>query len=199
MPNTYKGPGRWTLEEDEFSGGLRITISPPQRLLAILFVPVWLCGWVLGEYAFLTGLYSRWSEVAPTDRPFLYLWGISWTIAGTFLFYVLAWNFFGREIVRIEGPTLTLGRQIFGYESSRKYDFTDVHNLHYGPLETRLYGQSPRYPWQCLGVCDGSLAFTYRGTTLRFGNGLSERHTTTLIAAIKGKTTSQAGPPEINP
>src|SRR6266853_594766 len=93
---------RATVEDD----GTTVSISAPaaRSWLAILFLPVWLCGWAAGELFALSVLFHLripWGRSAqPVAGPasaFLIFWLCMWTVGGAWALYSWLWMIAGHE------------------------------------------------------------------------------------------------------
>jgi hypothetical protein len=166
---------------DKGRDGLTITIPAPGRVQVRLLLLAWVTGWGLigGEHPFRLW---RPNGLGPPHGNVL-VWGGALLSAG----YVMLWNFFGREVVRLNATTLTVVRQIFGTAvRTRRYEVVRMRGLRADVLEVitlsdlsqgEISGTGRAY-----GVTGWSVAFQYDGKPQRFGINLVESDARIIVA-----------------
>jgi len=192
MAPTMPGKPRYTVE-DTFAA-LRITIPARRNWPVVLFLGFWLGGWAIGEVivgalllrdvlALLNGQTPDTGQGA--GMLFMALWLTLWTLGGGFALVTWLWNLAGKEVVVIDGESLTLWKAVFGVGPSRRYEAAYVDRL-------RASGGSDgsQGPWS------GGLAFDYAGSTVRFGAGLTPDEARDLVALIGDRFPSLTRGPE---
>src|SRR4051794_28828176 len=103
--------------EPTMGGGFRLTLPKRRSLLPMLFLPIWLVGWAIGEVTVLRQLLAA-SDLGPSAL-FTLVWIAVWTFGGGWALATLAWLVAGRERVRVEQGTLTL-EQVVGPVGRRR-------------------------------------------------------------------------------
>ena len=179
-------PGRATVEDD----GTTISISAPagRSWMAILFYPVWFCGWAAGELFALAVLFHiriPWMHTVPHAPPlaetaFLTLWLCGWTIGGALALYSWLWMVAGREHMQIGGSSLAIWREPIPFPPRRDFDLASVRRMRVGPAQGWLGAQARQYD----PFCKGQIAFDYGSKTLHFGAGLDEAEAFELVRLI---------------
>lgn len=85
-------PGnRATVSDD--NEGLVVSVPARRRMLIVLFLGFWLCGWVMGEVTVIHQLVT--GETG--DEVFLIVWLCGWTVGGAFAITAWLWNVAGVE------------------------------------------------------------------------------------------------------
>jgi len=178
--------GRATVKDD----GMTMSISAPagRSWLAILFYPVWLCGWVAGELVALAGLFRlhiAWGRSAPramslAETAFLIAWLCLWTMAGSFVLYSWLWMIAGREHMQIGGSTLAIWRKPIPFPKRREFELASIRRMRVGPAQGWLGARGRRYD----PLYKGPIAFDYGSRTFHFGAGLDEAEAFDLVRSI---------------
>lgn len=166
---------------EESPEGLRIVIPSKGSWFKVLFLSVWLCGWAAGEVtvaATLLGLLpSARGSPGLGARAFLLFWLTLWTFGGAAAINVWVWNVCGKEIVLLDGTTLSLSRRPIPLPKDRRFDWAQVRALRVSP--------SPRRP---NNVYSGVVAFDYGAETVRFGDGLDEAEAQMVIDHLQTRS-----------
>jgi hypothetical protein len=139
----------------------------------ILFLPIWLAGWAAGEMA------VAW-QIATHFAPFLAIWLVFWTAAGLVVMATLAWQFRGREIIRIDGDRLIHGCRGFGWKRDIAYRLSEIRGLaaDRGPaFWERYYAQTPIITFGRMGT----IKFHYGSRTIRMGASIYEAEARTIV------------------
>jgi len=161
--------------------GLQIVIPARRQIFAMLFLPIWLCGWAFGEVSAIQSV----SHGIPDSGGMLFMaaWLTGWTIGGVFAVLTLLWNVAGREILKFGSGSLVYRRAIgtLGYDKS--YDLLQVKDLRAGP--TPAFGT--RRGLDTMGLSGGQIAFDYGSSTVNVANGVDEAEAKQLVALVKGR------------
>jgi len=168
---------------EQTSAGLRIVIPSRANWFVVLFLCIWLCGWAFGEFFAAWALFGISSAKSPQQGPpnlLLLFWLVAWTFGGAAVVYGLVWNAVGREIVTLDGATLSLRREPLPFPARKEFDWSAVGNLRVSPV-----GFS-RYDW-FQPPSSGVVAFDYSARTFRFGVGLDEAEGEMLVDAIAAR------------
>lgn len=156
--------------------GTRVTFTDasaswpaPRRWYMVLFLVIWLGGWVVGE---VTVSQQLAAGVAEQGRTFQTFWLAIWTLGGAFALLTLAWQLAGRESLATREGVLEHRRSILGLHYRRAYDLGSVANLRVDPSGGGL--DQWRASMRLWGWGGGLIAFDYGSMTIRSGMGLDE-------------------------
>lgn len=156
--------------------------APRQGVFTIIFSPLWLIGWTLGEIIVSYNLFTPhniFTQHDPSEPPKLLMvfWLIFWTIGGLNVWWSIFWSLAGKEIISVSNYRMTLCREVFGIRFTRRFERRDIRPL-------RLFIESG--DWLGLQVHadrqriltpfdnKGPIAFVYRSKTYRFGEGIEK-------------------------
>src|SRR5262249_10558762 len=129
------------------------------------------------EIVAVWGVISVWTGLTPPGTGssiaaagsvsiFTLAWLGMWTIAGIAMVGGFCWMLAGRETIRIDLETITIGRWA-GWGRAKTYRRSDAHHLVAWSPERRRH----EYPARRGGSTVGwPLSFRYGGKTVRFGN-----------------------------
>jgi len=157
--------------------GLLIVIPARRSVFLVLFLTAWLAIWGMSEF-----LGARRLVVGPRPTEWiLVLWFAAWTYIGAWTVYAWLWITFGKEIVKLCPPSLTIKRDVLGMGITRAYELAQIRNL-----RASLPYANP-YDWvgTGAGLFQGTLAFDYGAKTFRFGVGLPEAEASQIIGDLK--------------
>ncbi len=160
--------------------GLEIVIPARRHLLALLFLGVWLVGWLVGEMTVIAHVFSG---RATGPEAILLLWLIFWTSGGVLAASVWLWMLVGKERVLVGASTLRVKRDMLGLGWTRVYELCKIRNLRVAPqpIGPRDMGVALRVS----GLAGGVIAFEYEGKTIRFGAGLDEAEAHMIVGRMK--------------
>lgn len=149
--------------------GLRIDIAAgPLRRTFLGFVGTWLAFWNLAALAAALRLVPGESGEVATGWRF----ALVWLVGDAMALPPFLWYLGGRQVIRIDGRTLTIRREVFGIGRSRSYDLGGIREL-------RASSE---------GLEDGSsVAFDHEGRRRRFGAFLPEAEAEHLVGAIRAR------------
>jgi hypothetical protein len=182
--------------------GLCVTIPVRKNWPMVVFAPIWLVGWVFGEFAtphsFVTG--------GPAGA-FPVVWLAFWTLGGLSVFTGWLWQVAGQERV-VAGPgTFSHRYQLLGRGWTREYDPTQMKELRVSVERANpVVASSGLRQW---GIGGGNIAFDYGAKTVRFGS-VDEAEAGQIVAqlarrlhmkvaassTVEADAPGQAGPPE---
>jgi hypothetical protein len=169
--------------EDALSG-LRVVIPAKRSWGTVLFICLWLCGWVMGELSAIGALFGLgpFQSMAhgkhPAPNAFLFVWLLAWTAGGAFALYTVIWCLVGREVITLDGQALVVWHEPLPFPPKREFDWAQVKNLRISPQP------SPRRSNLQLGF-GGPIAFDYGAKTWRFGIDLDEAEAGMLLDSIR--------------
>jgi hypothetical protein len=99
-----------------------------------------------------------------------------------FAIYLWLWNLMGRQIITIQGRTLTTRRDIGGYGFDKEYDLAKVRDLRVNAKGSNAWDYSGSLEF--LGLGGGLVAFDYGTKTYRLGAGLDEAEAKLVVGKI---------------
>jgi len=170
--------------------GLLVSTPVRKHWFIILFLPVWLVGWVFGEVTVGRELLDF--ESPQGERVlFLVAWLAMWTLGGLFAFAVLLWSLFGVETVTVAGRSIMIRREVLGIGFRREYDMVHATNLRVAADSFNLF--DPRAGLRFWGFGGGPIAFDYGSSTVRFANGLDEAEANRIVARIVSRNSTLRG------
>ncbi len=160
--------------------GLEIVIPAQRNLVVILFLGVWLAGWVVGE---LTTLADFLKGDPKRPEGFVLLWLALWTVGGVFAAYLWLWMLVGKERILMGTSALRLKRDVLGLGPTTTYDLFRVYNLRVAtkPVSPRDTAVTPRLA----SLIGGLIAFEYQGKTIRFGAALDEAEAQMIVERMR--------------
>jgi hypothetical protein len=177
----------------ESSEGLVITIPARKNWFIILFLGVWLTGWVFGEgaavYALLRVHPSHHAPVTAHAQVganlFMLVWLVGWTFGGGFAALIWLWNVAGVERLVLGPSTLATKREILGIGPLNEYELQSVSDLRISASPFDFNNRMS--PFQMIN--SGTIAFDYGAKTFRFGMGLDEAEAQQIIERLRSRHT----------
>jgi hypothetical protein len=170
-------PGMRTSIEER-PEGLCFIVPARRQIFPLLFLPVWLAGWALGEGFAISGLRAGSGADA-----FLLIWLIGWTLGGCWTLFSWLWMLAGQERIVLGPAALTHRYELFGIGRTREYELGNVRRLRVSsnPIKTWASGSRSWY----LGLSGGVIAFDYGAKTIRFGASLDEPEGQMIVSRLK--------------
>lgn len=176
-------PGRRsTVTED--TNGWQATMPAPRQPFAMLFLPLWLVGWGVGEFTVIRQLLHG---VGHGPDVFLAAWLAMWTLGGAFAIFIVLWMFAGRQRVVLRPDALVVRYGIAGLSRSWEYAIGNVTNLRVAPETMSPWIGSARSPATFWGFGGGPIAFDYGARTVRLGAGLDEAEAQELVQQMQSR------------
>jgi hypothetical protein len=165
--------------------GLEIIIPAGRNLFAVVFLGVWLVGWLVGELTAIAGLAGIASAGNAAADPFLLVWLTFWTIGGYFAAYTWLWMLVGKERILMGASTLCVKRDILGLGRRQTYELFRIRDL-------RVTAQAdvpkvPRDAFRPWGATGGLIAFDYEGKTIRFGGAIEAAEARMIVERMKAR------------
>jgi hypothetical protein len=181
--------------------GLEIVIPAPRIWPVVVFLGLWLAGWVTGEVFALRQILS------PSPLPakaFLAVWLAFWTFGGSAALSICVWMLAGHERVRLRPDALTIQREAFGLGPVTVYEFGRIRNLRAQPMPTPAElaaASGPRAPdgrsalpaekaaavMRIVGIGGPGISFTYAGKPVRFGVALDPMEAHGVVAQLEAR------------
>jgi hypothetical protein len=161
---------------------LEIHIPTKKNWFVIIFLSVWMGGWLMGETFAISAIFA--GDTPSAGGAFLIFWLAGWTVGGFFAVLILLWSLTGAEIVKIENGILEVGRQILKLKKSKKYQISEIrHFMINSTTDNDIWGMG--YQRDLFGLRGGALKFDYGLKTLKFGGGIDEAEGRLIIEALK--------------
>lgn len=155
---------------------------PNRRSLFVIGMLVfWVCAWGVGEVIGSTTWLK--GEVPPGEEGLMLAWLGVWTVSGLAALVGLQWQVMGKEIVTVQGETLTTQREGGGIGFPKEYDVQQMANLRVDPPRFSPFDVSASF--QLWGIGGGVIAFESDGKTRRFGAGLDEAEAKQVVDSLK--------------
>jgi hypothetical protein len=144
--------------------------------MAILFYPVWLCGWAFGELVALASVFDigipgfRSVPHQPGASAFIFLWLCTWTLGGAWVLYSWLWMVAGHEHMQIGGSCLSIWRTPIPIPRRREFDLASVRRMRVAQAQGWFGTRARHYD----PLCKGPIVFDYGSRTFHFGAGIDE-------------------------
>lgn len=172
----------------ETYGGMEIIIPSEKRWGAIIFMCIWMCGWVFGELSAIGVITGTIGEGMRGSQAFMYVWLTGWTFGGLFIMRTLIWSLAGKEIITFAGSQLTIARKGLIPSFTKTYNLNEVKDFRVGHLPSAgldVWGNERRN--LSLSTNTGYLWFDYGMKTIKFGSGIDEAEAKHLLQRMKDK------------
>jgi len=180
-------PGKGRAIIEQMGSGLRITIPARTQVFAVIFLPLWLVGWAVGEITATRELISG-GHPANGGALFLTVWLTGRTLGGAWAGYVLLWQLAGKEVIELTSTTLRRRKQIPIFSRSREFAVATIKRMRPVPPIPSFYrGQEVM---QALTFKGGAIAFDYGRDTHHLGAGLDEADADYVIAEMRKRVKS---------
>ena len=163
-------------------GSETITVEIPTHKdwFAVIFLLVWLCGWLFGLVTVATSLITGYSSSVFQINIFTVFWLIGWFIGGGFFAYIWVRMVFGFEISEFSKTSVSIGKKILWFEQGQSFDASNIQRLRGLPVpEPTWFDQ--RHLWSGGAA---SIGFDYGSRTIRFGRGIDEAEATQLLERV---------------
>lgn len=156
---------------ESVSGGAELIVPAKRNYFVLVFMTMWLCGWVFGEIRGGHLMFGSESMKGQSDPAFMIFWLAGWTFGGAFAVLTLLWNLAGLERIVVGNDEFLIRREIFRIGFGKRYELREVKDFRVvessdppGP-----FGMQARNPF---GLGGGPFAFDYGAKTVRFGAGI---------------------------
>ncbi|GAB3255146.1 hypothetical protein [Chitinimonas naiadis] len=163
--------------------GLRVTIPAERHSFIMLFLMVWVCGWLVGEVLVIGQLFN---PKADSSYLFRLCWFVGWTLGGVMAICSLIWQCAGREIVTLNAAVLLHRVEAFGVGQDRAYPVVAVKDLRVFERPLSDEGHQSLFP-PILGFSSGPIAFDYAGKTIWLASSLEVGDAKVLVSALAAK------------
>jgi hypothetical protein len=153
---------------------LIVRFRPPRLWGVLIFLAVWLPIWTwAGIGAFAKLLTGDWSE-----RAFFLVWVCGWAFGESMATGIIAWQFFGRELLVVTSEHVELRKEIGRFARTKLYDVALIRDF----KAARVPIAEEEQPHK-----DFCLEFTYDHTTVRVGEGMGEREAEHIAASVSAR------------
>lgn len=160
------------------AGGFRAEIPAKRNLFVLVFLIIWLAGWVFGEASVSKQLVHPGPR---TPVAFLSLWITGWTVGGVLIAATIVWQLAGREVIIIDPQALTLRVEALGIGHSRSFKTAEIKFLRLSPfVSSPFQNRQTSFP-PIFGAGYGPVAFDYGARTYRAAAALDEAEARMLI------------------
>jgi hypothetical protein len=170
--------------------GLRAVIPARRNVFVLLFLCVWLGGWVFGEMHAIGELLSPTKN---SPQLFLAVWLAGWTLGGVFAVGAVLWQFAGREVVSIGSTTLEHRVEALGIGCTRSYRLNEVKNLRATDYSANPFTNQMAWLPPVTGGGFGPVAFDYGARTMRFAPALEEAEARLLVSKLAPRMLRRLG------
>ena len=181
--------------------GLEIVIPAPRIWPVVVFLGLWLAGWLTGE------LFALRQILSPSPLPakaFLAVWLAFWTLGGTAALSICVWMLVGHERVRLRPDALTIQREAFGLGPTSVYALDRIRNLRAQAISPPAGGPgAPGAPspdgtvivpaeqaqavLRVIGVRGPGISFTYASRPVRLGVALDPVEAQSVVTQLQAR------------
>jgi hypothetical protein len=158
--------------------GLSFLVPARRQWFAMLFLPIWLVGWVFGEVFAIGELIS-----GKGPWGFLLFWLAGWTVGGGFAIFVWLWMVAGRERLIVRPGVLAHRSELFSVQRNREYDLPQVRNLIVSPAAFNPWNMTAGF--RMWGFGGGIVAFDYGARTIRVLASIDEAEGRMIVSRIQ--------------
>lgn len=172
--------GRAIISQDFNS--LNIEIPSKKNWFIIIFMMVWMVGWVMGETFAVVEIFH--SDTPLFANAFLLFWLVGWTVGGAFVLYTISWQLIGRETINIQRGILNVGKSVIGIGRKKRYDIQSIKNLDINPIhDLGIWGDN--FKRNMFAMKGGKIKFDYGMKIIKFANDIDEAEARMIIEKLK--------------
>lgn len=174
----------------------QITIPAKKNWLSLIFMGIWLTGWLFGElfalgilFSSIGGLLARSFGIRVFEffeffmdiggafvGVFVLVWLAIWTVGGYSALRTFLWQLAGKEVIEASHTGIQLSRPIFGLGKVKEYEANEI-------ADVRLLGNDERTRKKNIAG-PNQLAFDYGFGTVEFGGGLTPAEAKEILEEI---------------
>jgi hypothetical protein len=158
--------------------GLTFVVPSRRQWFAILFVPVWLIGWMFGEVLAIKALIG-----GKGPSLFMVTWLTMWTVGGGLAALGWLWMVVGKERLIVKPGLLVHRFELFSLRRTREYDLSQVRNLKVSPESFNPWNMGGGLKMWGLG--GGVVAFDYGARTIRVAGSVDEAEGRMIVSRIQ--------------
>jgi len=163
----YEELGRARFQTGQDEAGAWLRVPARRNWVVVLFLTVWLCGWVAGGVSAIHDL-SRHFE------PFLVFWLCGWTVGLLFVGGTILWQMSGHELLRVVGGDLEYRVQLPGYARRRRFRGSEIRNVGATGIPNTPFGKGSNPFPPLFNPNQGSARFDYGARSIYVAPGLDE-------------------------
>jgi hypothetical protein len=171
--------GRAIIEQNVH--GFNIEIPSRKNWFLIIFLPVWLCGWILAGTSVIGSLLTYDTPVFA--NAFLLFWLMGWAIFSILIAYLLFWQLVGREKISIERGILKIDRSVFGVGVKKYYEIKSIYNLAVNPEPDMGIWNTNNL--DIYGAKRGKIKFDYGLKTVKFAGDVDEAEARMIVSDLR--------------
>lgn len=165
--------------------GIEIIIPAKKNKFLMVFLPVWLFGWAMGEF-FVTRAVLVGNGSAPDL--FMIVWLCGWTFGGFMASRTFFWTIAGKEVIKAGQGALTVDKRGALFYKAKTYDLRECKNFRavqdYEP--GGLFGNRRSNNAFNLGG-NGTIKFDYGMQTVKFADGMDEPEANFILQKLRDK------------
>jgi len=161
--------------------GARAIIPSRKNWFILLFLCAWLGGWVFGELSVAGALLHPQDK---TPEAFLGFWIVAWTLGGAWAICILLWQFFGLEMLEVDGGMLIHRVQILGVGRNHCFQLSNVRRFRAVDFTPSVFSNQAAWMPPLFGSGIGQIAFDYGARSIRVGQSLEEAEAHQLVKAL---------------
>ncbi len=170
--------GRAIIKKD--IGLLEIKIPARKRIFIMLFLSVWLVGWLFGEFSALVGIFSI-DEMVIFTSIFMLVWITGWTIGGCVAIIIWFWMLIGYELITIEKGCFSISKKIGLINLKKEYE---IKNIKYMCVSENTSEYINRELFNFRNKI-GKIKFDYGMKTIKFANDIDEAEAKMIVCELK--------------
>jgi hypothetical protein len=166
--------------------GFDVVVPAPRNLVLIVFLTLWLAGWVAGETFALNALLSDRTVIGA--QMFLAVWLAFWTLGGISAMATIAFQVAGYEHLVLTPDELRTRQEVLGIGRWRRVPLDRVTGL--GLIDTTVRVGMPVTPvvskgLEIAGLGSGGLLICTEGRRRRFGTALSREEAQDILRELR--------------
>ncbi len=177
MVKVIPATGRARVRED--NRGIEILIPARRRPYLAIVLGFWLMARAAGAVMAPLAFFRQHDWGGP--GVFVVAWLGIWLTAGAFIIYLWLWTVLGKEVIRLDGRTLSVKRDVLGLGRTREFDWAHVADLRVWPEEGGPWYYASHWGYRPVLPEPGRILFDYGARTYRFGDGVDAPEARELI------------------
>tara|TARA_R110000868_G_scaffold306734_1_gene568005 strand:+ start:36133 stop:36714 length:582 start_codon:yes stop_codon:yes gene_type:complete len=169
-------------------GEIEFIFYPKKQWFSIIFIHIWLIGWLFGEVTVINILFFEGSMFNSDTSEggsyiFLFIWLTFWTYGGFQTIMTLIWMMFGEELVKIKRQDITITRVLAFVRKKKTFELENVKNLIIQIEKGDMFSKKKKVKTAFKNY--GSIRFDYKGREKRFGVDLDYNASQEVYNEIK--------------
>lgn len=159
--------------------GISASIPARKNWFYCLFLPLWLCGWGLGEFTAIHEIASG------KGMPFVLVWLAGWSVGGCWAVCMLLWQLAGREVITVTAGELVYRVAFCGIGRTRRFSLPEIRRLRAVDYSNGVFSHQNKWSPPLFGSGVGPIAFDYGARTYRMAPSLDEAEGYHLVLALR--------------